>query len=167
MKYSERCHIIVFALERNQQDYQISYYGCKPVTSLADSLPHRIKGAIEFQGHLIPVVDLGVQFCDAPTAITYDLCVLVIGHEYQGRSLYTAAIIGDYDEILLLSGCDSTGSIRSISQMNMAFILELIETIGTERHIERLLGQNHLLLEYAWQRQVVRLPAEDVGVLLV
>lgn len=167
MKYSERCHVTIFVLERNQQDYQISYYGYEPVTPLADSLPHRIKGAVEFQGHLIPVVDLGVQFCDEPTAMTYDLCVLVIGHEYQGRSLYTAAIIGDYDEILLLSVCDPTNSTRSVSQMNMAFILELIETIGAERHIERLLGQNHLLLEYAWQRHAVRLPAEDIGALSI
>lgn len=125
MEQIENLLYITFILNRQKRNLDIRCCGCKELMFSDDKKPPHIKGAIEFEGQYIPVVDPSLWLCGEPTRLDQSTCILVVHHTSEYRPFKTGMIIQDSEEIMnLAAGVYNQGILKGTT-FNMRFVLEI------------------------------------------
>lgn len=150
MKNIENYIFTVFEFTKTGNKVKFCCCGCKELIKVKSILPNYIKGQIEYQGQLIPLIDLGQQFCDSPTAINQDCCVVVCEHFFDRRKLYSGFIVESFEKILEITLWDMNEPAIINSDQSTSVIIDFIK--GIDDYSEKILWKNHLLMSYLSQQ---------------
>jgi chemotaxis signal transduction protein len=113
--------------------------------------PTHLKGTIEFEGRIIPVVDPGTWFCGEPTRLTGSACIPIVEHNRENRQLKTGIIVPDTEEIMnLAAGSYDSGTPKGTS-FNMRFILDAHKNASSNK----FLADSHLTLSLCERRKLM------------
>lgn len=140
-------HILtVFEFTKAANRVKFRCLGCKELIRGKSILPNYIKGQIEFQSRLIPLIDLGQQFCDCPTPVNENNCVIVFEHGFDNRKFHTGFLVENFEKILEITLWDAENSKGSDSDQSLLVILDFIK--GVDEYAEDILWKNHLIVSY-------------------
>jgi chemotaxis signal transduction protein len=111
--------------------------------------PTHIKGGIEFEGHVIPVIDPSTWLCGEPTRLDNCTCILVVQYTFEYREFKTGILIQDSEEIMnLAAGAYSHGALEGTT-FNMRFVLE----IPKSAFANKFLADSHLALNLCQEKK--------------
>jgi chemotaxis signal transduction protein len=133
-----------FTLVKTGNSAVISCKGCSELLDTYAGMPAHIRGIVKFDSKLIPVVDFALQFLDKSTEIGLNSSLLVIQHRSTSndRNLYSAVLLKDFDEVLILSQTDFLRPHSKKLSYNANFIINLANSTNAES----LLEKNHSIL---------------------
>ena len=133
-----------FTLVKTGNSAIISCKGCSELLDTYADMPVHIRGIVKFESKLIPVVDFALQFLGKSTEIGTNSSLLIIQHRSTSndRNLYSAILLKDFDEILVLSQADFLSPNSRKLSYNANFIINLANSKNTEE----LLEKNHSIL---------------------
>ena len=140
----------VFEFTKTGHKVKFRCCGCKELIKVKGVLPNYIKGQIEYQGQFIPLIDLGQQLCDCPTAINQDCCVIVFEHFFDHQKLYSGFIVESFEKILEITLWDMNELSTINSDQSMSVIVDFIK--GIDDYSGKILWKNHLLMSYLDQQ---------------
>lgn len=142
---------VTFVLNRQGRDFNVRCCGCKDIMVLDYQKPTHLKGTIEFEGQIIPVVDPSTWFCGEPTRLTGSACILIVEHSYQHRQLKTGILVPDTEEIMnLAAGSYDSGALAETS-FNMRFILDVCKNASSSK----FLADSHLALSLCERKKLM------------
>jgi hypothetical protein len=149
MEQTQSYFFIVYLLKQDRSTLEVRCRGCREIVIPEYKMPVHIRGMIEFEESLIPVIDPGIYFYDKSTQITNSTCILVIEHNHECRTRRTGILIEDMEEIMnLAAGNYKTGALKP-SSFNMRFILETSKNVAANK----LLSDKHMAFELCEQQK--------------
>jgi chemotaxis signal transduction protein len=134
--------LVTFVLDRRQRELDIRCRGCKNIMVSDYKKPTHIKGMIEFEGQIIPVVDPSIWFRGQPTRVTASACILVVQHSYECRPLKTGVLVPDMEEVMNLAAGNYASGTPKETSFNMRFVLDMLRNIFSDR----FLADSHLAM---------------------
>lgn len=143
MEQTQNLLFIVYLLVQNGRSHEVRCRGCREIVIPDYKTPTHIRGMIEFDGRLIPVIDPGQFFHNKPVRITNAACILIIEHDHQCRSRRTGILIEDIEEIMNLAAGNYRTKVLRPSTFNMRFVLNLFEKVV----MNELLSDTHMALD--------------------
>jgi len=142
---------VTFVLNRREQDMDVRCCGCKDIMVSDYKKPTHIKGAIEFEGQIIPVVDPSTWFCGEPTRLTGSACILIVKHSFECRPLQTGVVVPDTEEIMnLAAGSYASGAPKPAS-FNTRFVLD----ISRNAFANKFLADSHAALSLLERKKLM------------
>jgi chemotaxis signal transduction protein len=142
---------VTFVLNRRQRDLDVRCCGCKDIMVSDYKKPTHLKGTIEFEGRIIPIVDPGTWFCGEPTRLTGSACILIVEHCYEHREIKTGILVPDTEEIMnLAAGSYASGTPKGTS-FNMRFVLDIPKKIFASK----FLADSHLALNLCERKKLM------------
>ena len=116
---------IVYLLDQRGRELEVRCRGCREIIVPDYKTPTHIRGMIEFDGVLIPIIDPGVFFHKKPVQVTNSTCILVVEYYHESRNRRIGILMEDTEEILnLAAGSYRTGSFKP-STFNMRFVVKM------------------------------------------
>jgi hypothetical protein len=134
---------IAYLLRKRGREFDVCYQGCREIAIPDYKTPTHIRGMIEFEGILIPVIDPGIFFHQNPASVTNSTCILVVEHIHESRIRRTGIIIENIEEIMNLAAGMYKNGTAEPSTYNIRFVLEMSDTVATEQ----LLSNTHLAFD--------------------
>lgn len=139
--------LLVFSVTEEMSDLQIAFEGNYSVSHSHPALPAHIFGKIEHCGVVVPAIDLAVKFHGQRTETFDRPYAFLIEHEFQGRPLRTAILIGDLNDVRLVASGDSASSPAFRMERNLQYFQEMLDGLE-DGYSRRFLAENHLLLQH-------------------
>jgi chemotaxis signal transduction protein len=149
MEQTHNFLFITFVLNRRQRDLDVRCCGCKDIMVSDYKKPTYIKGMIEFEGQIIPVVDPSTWFGGQPTRVTASACILVVQHSYECRPLKTGVLVPDTEEVMNLAAGNYASGTPKETSFNTRFVLDILRNIFSNR----FLADSHLALSRCERRK--------------
>jgi chemotaxis signal transduction protein len=125
MEQKQTLIFIVYLLNQHEHTDEMRCLGCREIVIPEYKTPTHIRGMIEFERELIPVIDPSLYFLNKPTQVTNATCILVIQHSHGCRSRRTGVLIENDEEILNLAAGSYKTAVVKPSTFNMRFVLEI------------------------------------------
>lgn len=142
---------VTFVLNRRQRDLDVRCCGCKDIMVSDYKKPTHLKGTIEFEGQIIPVVDPSTWFCGEPTRLTGSACILIVEHSFECRQFKTGVLVPDTEEIMnLAAGSYVSGTMKGTS-FNTRFVLD----IPKNTFANRFLADSHVALSLCERKKLM------------
>jgi chemotaxis signal transduction protein len=143
MEQAQNFFFIVYLLKQNGSALEVRCRGCREIVIPDYKTPTHIRGMIEFEAVLIPVIDPSIYFYNKSTQITNSACILVIEHSNECKNRRTGILVEDIEEIMnLAAGSYKHGALLP-STFNMRFVLEMSKNIAAIK----ILSDTHLAFE--------------------
>lgn len=140
---------MAYLLRRSGRELDVCYHGCRTIVIPDYNTPTHIRGMIEYEGDLIPVIDPAVFFNGKPTRITNASCILVVEHIHNCRSRLTGVVIEDFEEIVNLAAGSYASGTSTPPSFNMRFVIERSDNSAAHE----LLSETHMALDLRERRK--------------
>jgi hypothetical protein len=142
MEQIQNLLFITFVFDQKKRDLDIRCCGCKEMLLSDSKKPMHIKGVIEFEGNLVPVIDPNKWLCGESTRSDNGTCILVVRHTFEYHQFKSGILIEDSEEIMnLAAGAYNHGALKGTT-FNMRFVLK----IPKSAFANKFLADSHLAL---------------------
>lgn len=120
--------LITFLVKRQGRELQVRCRGCREVIPWVAGTSGHLRGAIELDGRLVPVIDAEVYSGADRTKISHCNCILVFEHLDDARPLHTGVIVYDIEEVMQLAAGTFQMTAQTDTNANMDLVLEMCDS---------------------------------------
>lgn len=114
--------LITFVARRIGSEIQVRCRGCRELIPPNDTPPSQLRGTIELDGQLVPLVDASIRSHGKGIEISHSSCIVVIERDYAAQRLRVGVIVDDINEVMQLATgrFDATVETEVINHMRFA-----------------------------------------------
>ena len=113
MEQTQNVLFVAYLLQQRGREFDVNYHGCRAIMIPDYKTPTHIRGMMEFEGALIPVIDPGISFHNQSAHLSHAACILVVEHGHESRRRRTGVIIEDFEEVMnLAAGSYGSGALK-------------------------------------------------------
>ena len=116
--------LITFLLRRTNGAIQARCRGCREIIPLATYRSDYIKGLIELDGRLIPVIDVQRRFHAEETELGPCSCIVIVEQSDESQPIPTGIILGDINDVMQLVAGDFESRTETATNVNLHFVIE-------------------------------------------
>lgn len=143
MEQLQNLLFLAYLLRQRGHELEVCYHGCREVLLPDCKTPTYVRGMIESEGTIIPIIDPGIFFSKKPVNVTNSTCILIVEHSYESHFQQTGIIIEDIEEIMNLATGMYNNRMARPSTFNMRFVLETSDSDAARE----LLSDTHLTFD--------------------
>jgi chemotaxis signal transduction protein len=116
--------LITFLVRKIDNEIQVRCRGCREIFPLAACPSDHIKGMIELDGRLLPVIDVLRRFHAEATEIGPCSCIAVIEQTYESQPIHTGIMLEDINDVMQLAAGDVPLAPEMRTSVNLHFVIE-------------------------------------------
>ncbi len=114
--------LITFVARRIGSEIQVRCRACRELIPPNDTPPSQLRGTIELDGQLVPLVDTSICSRAERTEISHSSCIVVIERDYASQRFRVGVIVDDINEVMQLATgrFDATVETEVVNHMHFA-----------------------------------------------